>query len=242
MTINNAHPLFIEELRKQIPAGATVRSISSETPTTSIAVISENGLVYRKRMKKVDVSVLLKSSVKTIEVEEGDLLEDVCRDFCDKYNLLILPNIDFELPEGAVNFAGRTEIVHTFTALPDCVSLYGNMTVTLINKNRVSRDAGVLSLSLNTIRLKLALVAKPHKPPTGRLFSGNKLTNRFSAYLHDLLTMIELDELSLEDISTSTIVHDTSDRVSRLCFFKTVDERVFPLRYVSPSNELPDLS
>lgn len=242
MKIKNVHPLFLNGLKTQLPPNGVIKSLVSETPVSSIIVAELDGHLVKKRLSKVDLSELLKNTTKEIEVSQGDTLRSVCKAFFLKFNIPALPNVDFEIPGGFVDFKGLNEITQRVVILDDSIGLFGEVDMVLINKNREGGDGAVLEIGMKEVRLKLALVSKEHSLKSGKVFTSDQLTVAFSKEVGRFITQLGFDNLTHSDLSTGRVTLDTDDGVSRICLVRLLDGRLLPIRYKSLELDKPDLS
>jgi len=233
MSLDNVHPKALETVQKQLPQGAVINSAMSTSETTAVFMIEYQGKVRRAPMPKANVAQVFRRRPCEIDADQGETYTSFMARFSEKYNLNLLPGIDYPMfePEDLVaDFTTSNEQVLTVGIQPDCITLYGTLSIKVKNKAVLGRPKDRTKPDLCVERLRLALTSKVFSVK-GSVFTGSQLTSAMTKAVIAYLKPLNICDLTVEELGTSKVIQKFNDGVSGVAVVQPPRGPVLLIRY-----------
>ena len=232
--LKNVHPAVLKAVQAKLPANSEILAAMSVDDSSSVFMVQHNGEVKRVPMPKARVEQIFYRRPCEIEAEDGELWETIMMNFSDKYKLNLVPGVDFVVrgtESDKVSFEGEVSVRLAVTMEPDSITLYGGLTIKVLNKAIACRPKSKLVPDLKAEKMMLALTSTVLESNVG-IVTGTQLTSAFSKKVAEYLASLKLPlTLSVDQLGTAKVIEDTDDGISRIVVIKTLQNRVVPIRY-----------
>lgn len=240
MALENVHPQVLERVQKQMPAEAVIKAAMSDTQTNSIFVVEYKGKERNVPMAKTDIDKYFGLFQQPeIAAGAGDAYSDVLLAFSAKYNLCLVPGIDYEVPEGTLAFEADHAHRFVLNILEDSISLFGDCIFEIKDRNQAPVMPVWVAPTLDDKTVALVLAGKVIDG-AGKVFTGNQLTSAFSKKVVDLLVSLDVPgKFKATDFGTAVVLDDVDDGVSRMVLVRILKGQQLAIRYTSTDKDRP---
>lgn len=240
MSLENVHPVVLQRVQKQLPEGAVIISAMADSREKAVFMVEYKGGIRRAPMDKADIAGYFVNRKATLEVSEETPLTDVYNLLSETFKLYLVPGVDFELSDEKITFGGGSSLELNLAILFDSISLFGTLQFQVTNKDKRKFPNCCLPNKLIDQTIQLALTSKILET-TGKVFTGNGLTNNFSKTVIDHLDSLGIEhKQTVESIGTSIVLDDLTDSFSRVVFINTVKGKLLVIRYKAAENDRPN--
>lgn len=238
--MNNIHPRVLDQLTAQLPPGSKITAVRvDENQVSYITVLSQEGVEQEARLSKTPIEGHFAGREAELTVDDGEAVDEVLKRFGERYNLFLVPGVDYLESDDQVVFGGGQQQRLVWSVADSSLLWCGELAIRLHNSAFSPKLPEKIVLCLDAPRIQVALAGKIFQGD-GEVFTSNKskLTLKFAKKVVAFLKDVGITSLSPNDIGTGEIIDAVADGFSGIAVVRPKKGPVLFIRFRSKGADL----